>query len=184
MQDPDFLILDEPANHLDYEGVAWLEDFINRFKGCGADRVAQSVSARPCGQWHPGSQRRAGGNITTAVISTYRATRLRDLLAQQSDYIANQKRLAQLEALVKRFEQIARANSDPAWGKRLRARRTQLEREKKNAVEQPILGPDKIQAAFTTEASHASIALQLRGYSKAYGTQTLLQEVRPRYQLR
>ena len=40
--------------------------------------------------------------------STFRATRLRELLAQQADYTANQKRLARLETLGKKFAQIAR----------------------------------------------------------------------------
>ena len=33
LAEPDLLVLDEPANHLDYLGVAWLEDFLKRFKG-------------------------------------------------------------------------------------------------------------------------------------------------------
>jgi ATP-binding cassette, subfamily F, member 3 len=175
LKDPDFLILDEPANHLDYEGVAWLEDFINRFKGAVMivshnryllDRVVNGIVDLSAGlvKYYEGG------------YSSYRATRLRDLLAQQSDYIANQKRLSRLEQLVKRFEQIARATADPAWGKRLRARRTQLEREKGNAVDEPILGPDKIDAAFTTEASQAKIALQLRGYSRSFGPRILLED--------
>ena len=27
------LILDEPANHLDYVGIAWLENFLSSYKG-------------------------------------------------------------------------------------------------------------------------------------------------------
>lgn len=30
---PDMLILDEPTNHLDAESVAWLEKFLNDYKG-------------------------------------------------------------------------------------------------------------------------------------------------------
>ena len=80
-----------------------------------------------------------------------------------------------MEALVAKFAEIARVRSDKAWGKRLRARRTQLDREKKDAVDRPVLGLNKIEVNFATEASHARIGLQLRGYSKAFGEQVLFQ---------
>ncbi len=165
---PDLLLLDEPANHLDYQGVAWLEGFLNRFRGAVLivshnryllDRVVGGILEVENGR----VKHYEGG------YSAYRATKLRDLLAQQSDYIANQKRLAQLEALVKRFEQIARAHPDPKWGKRLRARRSQLEREKKQAVEKPVLDESSIRADFSAEATRANVALQVRGYSKSFG---------------
>jgi len=34
--DPDLLLLDEPTNHLDILSIAWLEQFLLRFKGCAA----------------------------------------------------------------------------------------------------------------------------------------------------
>jgi ATP-binding cassette subfamily F protein 3 len=172
LQEPDLLLLDEPGNHLDYEGVAWLEDFILRFKGAVLivshnryllDRVVNGILHLENGEL----------TYYNGGYSDFRATRLRNLLAQQSDYIANQKRLAQLEALVKRFAAIARVRTDKAWGKRLRARRKQLARETRDAVDKPILGPNKIEVNFATDASHARIALQLRGYGKAFGDQVL-----------
>ena len=175
LAEPDLLVLDEPGNHLDYMGIAWLEDFLARFRGAVLlvshnrhllDRVAGGILSLETGR----VRRYEGG------YSTFRATRLRELIAQQSDYIANQKRLAQLEALVKRFELSARSKPDPAWGKRLRARRSQLEREKKQAVEKPEMDESAIDADFTTERTHANIALQVRGYSKAYGDRTLFED--------
>ena len=171
---PDFLLLDEPANHLDYMGIAWLEDFLARFKGTVLmvshnrhllDRVVDGVL-----ELENGRVREYKGGY-----SAYRGTKLRELIAQQSDYIANQKRLAQLEALVKRFEQIARSNPDPAWGKRLRARKSQLAREKKQAVEKPVLDESAFKAEFLTEETHANVALQVRGYKKSFDELTLFE---------
>ena len=178
LAEPEILLLDEPGNHLDYLGIAWLEDFLTRFKGAVLmvshnryllDRVVSGILSLENGRvrYYDGG------------YSTYRATRLREAMAQRSDYIANQKRLAQLEALVKRFEQIARAHSDPAWGKRLRARRSQLAREKKQAVEKPVLDESAIDADFTTEATRANIALQVRGYQKRFGELTSVRRSRP-----
>jgi len=174
LAEPDLLILDEPANHLDYTGVAWLEAFLSRFKGAVLivshnryllDRVVKGIL-----HLEGGSIRYYDGNY-----STYRATRLRQLLAQQADYVANQKRLAQLEQLVQRFANIARTRSDPTWGKRLKARRSQLEREKAQAVEKPTINESAIRASFSTERTHGNIALQLRDYSKAFGSLSLLE---------
>ena len=33
LSDPDFLILDEPTNYLDFHGLDWLEDFLSGFTG-------------------------------------------------------------------------------------------------------------------------------------------------------
>ena len=176
LEEPDLLLLDEPGNHLDYLGIAWLEDFLSKFNGAVLivshnryllDRVVEGVLHLENGTvdyYHGG-------------YSTYRASRLRHLISQQQDYVANQKRLAQLEALVQRFAEIARGSSDPKWGRRLRARRKQLEREKAQAVEKPTLGPSAIRPGFEAEASHADIALQVRGYSRAFGDLKLFENV-------
>ena len=172
---PDLLLLDEPGNHLDFHGMAWLEDFLLRFRGAVLvvshnryllDRVAGAIL-----ELENGRVTRYEGNY-----SAYRAQRLRGLLSQQSDYIANQKRLDRLEALVKRFEQIARVNSDPAWGRRLRARRSQLEREKRQAVEKPEFDTSAIRTRFDSTPTRANIAVQVRGYTRGYGDELLFDD--------
>ena len=169
---PDLLLLDEPGNHLDFHGMAWLEDFLLRFTGAVLvvshnryllDRVASGILELE------------HGRIThyDGHYSAYRVQRLRDLLSQQSDYIANQKRLARLEALVHRFEQIARANSDPAWGRRLRARRSQLERERRQAVDKPEMDTSAIRTHFESAPTRANIAIHVRDYTRGYGEDIL-----------
>jgi ATP-binding cassette subfamily F protein 3 len=176
LAEPDLLLLDEPGNHLDYMGIAWLEDFLGRYKGAV---VIVSHNRYLLDRVVDGILHLEGATLTPyeGNYSAYRASRLRQLIAQQADYVANQKRLAQLEALVQRFADIARNSSDPKWGKRLRARRTQLEREKAQAVERPTLGPSGINPNFATEATKANIALQLRGYSRGFGDLALFRDV-------
>ena len=131
------------------------------------DRVATGILTLEDGK----VSRYAGG------YSEYRATRLRELLAQQADYAANQKRLAQLEALVKRLELTARARPSKKAGKRLRARRSQLEREQDQAVERPESDVSAIGAEFRDGRTQANIVLQVRGYSKRFDDNSLLENV-------
>ncbi|MDP6822369.1 MAG: ABC-F family ATP-binding cassette domain-containing protein [Dehalococcoidia bacterium] len=174
--EPNLLVLDEPGNHLDFLGLAWLEEFLLRFKGGvlivshnrhTLDRVAQGILELENGQ----VTRYRGG------YSEYRATKLRNLISQQADYAANQKRLARLEDLVKRLELTARARPSTAAGKRLRARRSQLGRENAQAVERPEMDTSAIEADFGAERTQSNIVLRLRGYSKAYGDLSLLENV-------
>ena len=169
---PDLLLLDEPGNHLDFAGLAWLEDFIrterravlmvshNRFL---LDRCAQRILELE-------------DHRLTAYAGGYSAYRLEKLgraAAQGREWQADRKRIERLEALVKRFAEIARARPDPAWGKRLRARRTQLEREKKQATERPELDRGRMQVAFGASGSKADLALVVRDYRKAFGERVL-----------
>ncbi len=100
--EPELLVLDEPGNHLDYQGLAWLEEFLTGFRGAILvvshnryllDRVVGRIFELERGTL----------TVHTGNYSQYRMTKLRKLTAGQADHAANQKRLAQLEALVHRF---------------------------------------------------------------------------------
>jgi ATP-binding cassette subfamily F protein 3 len=175
LAEPELLVLDEPGNHLDFAGLGWLEDFLAGFAGAVLivshnryllDRVARTIFVV-----EGGAVREYAGNY-----SAYRATQLREKIAQQADYAANQKRLAQLEELVKRFREYAKRTADPAWGKRLRARVSQLEREREQAVERPAAEASKLRMKLDSEGSRADIALQVRGYSKAFDERALFED--------
>lgn len=177
LAEPNLLILDEPGNHLDYLGLAWLEDFLYNFRGAVLivshnryllDRVVSAIYAIENAKvvTYPGN------------YSAYRVIREERLRAQLAQYEAQQKRLAQLEALVRKFGDIAQGHaSDSTWGKRLRARRSQLEREKSNAIDKPDENHQAVSARFDTDPTRADIALRLQNYSKAYEDKVLLKNV-------
>lgn len=172
---PSLLILDEPGNHLDLAGLAWLEDYL---------------AGLPCAVLMVSHDRRLLDRVCTAILelegraitryagnySEYRLRRLRDAAGQGQRWQADRRKIERLEALVKKFEQIARARPDPAWGKRLRARRSQLEREKEQATERPDLGRRDAAVSFLGEASKATLALEVRGYGKAFGERVLFRD--------
>ncbi|MCF7959092.1 MAG: ATP-binding cassette domain-containing protein [Phycisphaerae bacterium] len=177
LADPNLLILDEPGNHLDYIGLAWLDEFLQRFRGAVLivshnryllDRVTSDIIDLEFGKtslYH--------GNYTK-----YKQLRKERQEALQKQYDDQQKRIAELKALVQKFADIAQGHaSDQSWGKRLRARRSQLEREMANAIEKPIYDNSKVNLNFQAEATKADIALQIKGYSKAFGELELFNDL-------
>lgn len=172
---PDLLILDEPGNHLDYKGLAWLEQFLSDYRQSVLivshnryllDRVTERIIAVEGKKTHDFS-----GNY-----SYYRMNRLKSLVNQQADYVANQKKLKRIEALVKKFQQIATATADPNWGQRLRAMKSRYSQEEKNAVDKPEVFEQKITMDFQSDKTKADIALLINKYSKAFGNLKLFEE--------
>ena len=174
MGDPELLILDEPGNHLDFEGLSWLEDFVR-----GERRAIVMVSHN---RWLLDRSvdsilELEGRRITrySGGFSAYRIEKLKRAAGQGRDWEADRRKIERLEALVRRFAEIARSRPDPAWGKRLRARRSQLEREKAQAAGRPELGGGRISVNFRATESKADFALIVRDYSKAYGERRLFE---------
>jgi len=174
MGEPELLILDEPGNHLDFAGLSWLEEFVaserrailmvshNRWL---LDRAVGSILELE------------GGRITrySGGFSGYRIEKLKAASGQGREYEADRRRIERLEALVRKFADIARSRPDPAWGKRLRARRSQLGREKEAAAPRPELGSGRMKVSFSAPESKADFALIVRGYRKSFGERVLLE---------
>jgi ATP-binding cassette subfamily F protein 3 len=108
--------------------------------------------------------------------SQYRLERLKRAASQGQTWKADQAHIARLEALVKKFAEIARARPDPAWGKRLRARRSQLARVKAEAETRPDLGNLDAKIVFDGEKSAADLAVVVDGYNKSFGAAILLEQ--------
>lgn len=169
---PDVLFLDEPGNHLDAWGLAWLEDFIRSYPGAVVvishnrylmDRVCTRIVEIENGK----------ASSYTGNYSAYRIERLRNAVSGEMAWRADQKKIERLEALVKRFEEIARRTADPAWGKRLHARRTHLEKTKENSAEKPVNPVSSFAVEFGAEASRADIALKVSGVTCGFGNRVL-----------
>ncbi len=177
LAEPNLLILDEPGNHLDFLGLAWLDDFLQRFRGSLLivshnryllDRVVDHILELEQGQtsfWP--------GNYTQ-----YRQLKQEKLEAQQSQYEAQRQRVAHLESLVQKFADIAQGHaSDQSWGKRLKSRRTQLERERSRLIDAPQSAPASVSINLQAEKTRADIALQVNNYSKSFGNLDLLKNI-------
>ncbi|HKJ84552.1 MAG TPA: ABC-F family ATP-binding cassette domain-containing protein, partial [Spirochaetia bacterium] len=171
---PDLLILDEPGNHLDFAGLAWLEEYLRRYSGAVCivshnryllDRVAETI-------WEI---ERGALCEYTGNYSDYRFARLSQALSDQATYSVQQRKLARLEELVRVFEERARVTGDPKWGKRLRARRTMLEKSREAAMDTPTLGDSRIEIAFHRTGVKSDIAVDIANYGKAFAERVLFE---------
>ncbi|MCX7848555.1 MAG: ABC-F family ATP-binding cassette domain-containing protein [bacterium] len=171
---PEVLVLDEPANHLDYVGMAWLEEFLMSFHGTIVmvshnryllDRVVTGIL-----EVAHGRVRRYAGNY-----STYRRLKLEEELRQERAYAHYERRVEKLQKLVQRFADLARAHSN--WGARYRARLTQLRHVTAEAVAAPAAAQPRAAIRFDGAHTHANIVLRVQNYSKQYNGRVLFEQV-------
>lgn len=172
---PELIVLDEPGNHLDAWGLDWLEGLLTSYPAAVLmvshnryllDRVVSRIVRI----------RDRSATSYTGNYSAYRAATLREAIASATDARADRKHLDRLEAMVAYLAQLARARADTGIGRRLRARRTQLERAQAEARTAERLDDGKVRLRLTTEGSKADIALDVADYSLGFPGRTLLED--------
>jgi ATP-binding cassette subfamily F protein 3 len=130
------LLLDEPDNHLDLAGKAYLERFIAAFPGAviivSHDRYLLDETVDLIVEVEDRRLTVYQGNY-----SAYAVEKQLRLLRQQHMYQAQQKEIARIEAAIARFEHWASIVVDERHARQARSRRRMLERMDK--VEKPTL---------------------------------------------
>ena len=170
LEEPDILLLDEPGNHLDFEGLAWLEDFIRNYGKTAIlvshDRYLLDRTVERIVELEDRKAAAYSGNY-----SSYRAEKLRNLIKQKAAYEDQQKEIRRLEEMIKRFELMGGERDF----RQARSRQKMLDRMDK--IERPGLDRGRIDPGFGFEERSGRITLELRGYSKAFGDRVLFQDV-------
>ncbi len=132
----DLLLLDEPDNHLDLEGKAYLGRFIGCFPGTvvivSHDRYLLDETVGLIAEVEDRRLTTYMGNY-----SVYAVEKQLRLLRQQHKYEAQQKEIARIEAAIARFEHWASIVIDERHARQARSRRKMLERM--DRVERPRL---------------------------------------------
>jgi ATP-binding cassette subfamily F protein 3 len=132
----DLLLLDEPDNHLDLAGKAYLGRFISGFPGTvvivSHDRYLLDETVTLVAEVEDQRLTIYPGNYTAYAVEK----QLR-LLSQQRRYEAQQKEIARIEAAIARFELWASLVVDERHARQARSRKKMLERM--DRVEKPVL---------------------------------------------
>jgi ATP-binding cassette subfamily F protein 3 len=132
----DLLLLDEPDNHLDLAGKAYLERFIIGFSGTvilvSHDRYLLDETVTLIAEAEDQRLTVYPGNY-----SAYAVEKQLRLLRQQQMYEAQQKEIARIEAAIARFEHWASIVVNERHIRQARSRRKMLERM--DRVEKPML---------------------------------------------
>jgi ATP-binding cassette subfamily F protein 3 len=130
------LLLDEPDNHLDLLGKAYLERFIASFPGTvvivSHDRYLLDETVALIAEVEDKRLTVYQGNY-----SAYAVEKQLRLLRQQRRYEAQQKEIARIEAAIARFEHWASIVINERHARQARSRRRMLERM--DRVEKPVL---------------------------------------------
>ena len=103
LTDPDLLILDEPTNYLDFDGLNWLENFLSEFKGAvlavSHDRYFLDRVCLEIWEMELGKLARFPGNY-----SKYRELKRAQIVRQQIEYERQQEYIAKEEYFIQRYK--------------------------------------------------------------------------------
>ena len=166
LMDPDLLVLDEPTNYLDFDGLNWLEEFLAAFKYAvlvvSHDRYFLDRVCSEMWEMERGRVRRFPGNY-----SRYRELKRAQVERQQKEFERQREYIAKEEFFIQRYKAGQRSREARGREKKL----ARLERIEAPQSEKTI----SIGAASSSRTGH--IALSLRGLSVGFsdnGSQTRL----------
>ena len=158
MQGPDILLLDEPTNYLDIEARAWLEQFLQNFRGgfllVSHDRYFLDVTINEVYELFNGDLKRYPGNF-----SHYEKVREVELKTLIAAYEQQQEEINKLEDFIRRFGYKAtKAAQAQEYMKKL---------EKMERIEIPE-SLKKIHFTFPPAPHSGRLVLRLHDITKSY----------------
>ncbi len=163
---PDILMLDEPTNHLDLHMLAWLESFLESYKGTlivvSHDRYFLDRITNKIFDLSAGTLDAYRGNYSEFIVK-----REERLEAMRREYEKQQAEIAKQEEMIRRFKQ----HGTEHLTKRARSREKRL--AMMELVDKPVIKQDKIKLSFEADYKSGSEVLEAEGLSKSFGERRL-----------
>ncbi len=170
LAEPDVMLLDEPSNHLDMEGVEWFIDFVRRSKAAlvmvSHNRHLLDATVSEIWELRRGQVGRWTGNY-----GDFQRQKAEALALQERQYEAQQRLIKRIEFQARRLNDMANAYDDPGQARRAKSMLKRLERIEK--IDRPETTEARFAASLAGADRHGRIALSVKGFSFAHGERVL-----------
>ena len=170
LSEPDLLLLDEPTNHLDLKSIAWLEDYLNAYRGAvlviSHDRYFMD---RVCGRMAEllmGTVETYSGNYTEYLEKRTAVYEIR-----MKAWELQQKEIARQEAIIATYRRFNREKSIKA------AESREKRLEKMERLERPQ-EEGTVRFRFETRRRTGDDVLMTEGLTKGYDGRTLFRDLK------
>ena len=172
LSDPDVILLDEPSNHLDMDGLEWFIRFV-RTSPCTVvmvshDRHLLDATVQEIWEVRRGSVSRWIGNYTDFCQQKEEAQAL-----QERQFKNQQRLIKRLEFQARRLRDMARAYDDPGQAKRAKAMLRRI--EQMDVVERPDTSENRFHARLDGGGRHGQIALVVNDFSFSFDDRVLFE---------
>jgi ATP-binding cassette subfamily F protein 3 len=170
---PDVMLLDEPSNHLDMDGVEWFIGFLRRSPAAvvmvSHNRHLLDATVNEIWELDRGRVTRWTGNY-----GDFRRQKEEALALQERQYRTQQRLIQRIEFQARRLRDMANAYDDPGQAKRAKAMFRRIERMDK--VEAPDAGGRTFKASLAGGDRHGRIALTVKDFDFAFGERILFEK--------
>ena len=164
IEQPELLLLDEPDNHLDLNGKAFLEKLIADYPGAvvivSHDRYLLDIVAEEIVELEYGTLTHYVGNY-----SEYAFEKKQRLLKQQQMFELQQREVQRLEFSIRRLMSWNAGQSEKFVR---RARSMQKRLEKMDKLDKPRLGRKKIGVALSAHRRGSNKTLEINALAKSF----------------
>ena len=167
---PDVLMMDEPTNHLDLNMLAWLESYLDSYKGTlmvvSHDRYFLDRITNRIFDLGNGTLDAYTGNYSAFLVK--RSERIE---AMMREYEKQQAEIARQEEMIRRFRQ----HGTEHLAKRARSREKRLAMIE--VTEKPKLRQEKMKLNFDADFKSGGEVLEAEELSKSFGGRKLFDNV-------
>lgn len=173
LMDPDVLLLDEPSNHLDMDGIEWFIRFVRKSRAAivmvSHNRHVLDATAHEI--WELS---RARVTQWTGNYSDYQRQKAEHEARLERQFKVQQRLIQRLEFQARRLRDMAAAYDDPGQAKRAKAMLKRV--EQMDRVERPSSQNRSFKARLDSGGRHGRIALTIKDFDFAYGERVLFEQ--------